>query len=823
MNKKAKLTTLAMTSTLLIFTLAGSAQASPHYNRYSGNDRFQTSTAIAQQEYQEQQVQNIVIASANSFPDALSASTLAAKLKASIILVGADTSDSQVGLDYIKNHMAPGGTVTIIGGAGVINPKVEQWLDNAGYHVNRMGGKDRFDTDSLIVNNLSVSHGTPVIIASGNDFPDALGVASLAASKGWPILLSGSNQLSETAQNFVSTDQPTNIYIVGGEGVLHDSVQTALQSAAPSAQIQRFGGQDRFETLSQILTKFYPNPTQIYLADGLDFADALSGSTLAAQNNAPILLIDPKSQQLPPSIKDYLITIRNTGSTPQVNVLGGTAGVPDWVVDKVNEILGSSTTTPVVTPPATMPMTVSNPTTAGVTVGLSSALNGLNTSNFTLLNSSGYPITITGVTTSDGGSTYTIDAPLSVGQTYTVTANYAGNTIGTAQSFTVPNGTSSETLTVSNPLTTGVTVGLSSALNGLNTSNFTLLNSSGYPITITGVTTSNGGETYTISAALSVGQTYTVTANYAGYTIGTAQSFIVPNGTITETFTVSNPTTAGVTVSLSSALNGLNTSNFTLLNSSGYPITITGVTTSDGGSTYTIDAPLSVGQTYTVTANYVGYTIGTAQSFTVPNGTTSETLTVSNPLTTGVTVQLSSALNGLATSNFNLLNSSGYTVPITGVTTSNGGETYTISAALSVGQTYTVMANYAGYTIGTAQSFTVPNGTITETFTVSNPTTAGVTVSLSSALNGLNASNFTLLDSLGNPVTITGVTTLNGGATYTISGALSVGQTYTVTINDAGYSFGTAQNITVPSVTPSETSDQGGNNYYRGHGGQFYW
>ena len=70
--------------------------------------------------------------------------------------------------------------------------------------------------------------------------------------------------------------------------------------------------------------------------------------------------------------------------------------------------------------------------------------------------------------------TYAINAALSVGQTYTVTANYAGYTIGTAQSFTIPSGTISEMLTVSNPLTTGVTVGLSSALNGLTTSNFTL-------------------------------------------------------------------------------------------------------------------------------------------------------------------------------------------------------------------------------------------------------------------------------------------------------------------------------------------------------------
>ena len=521
MKKKAELITIVMTSTLLTFTLAASAQARPLYHRFFGNNRFQTSTAIAQSEFSGEQPQNIVLASANSFPDALSASTLAAKLNASIILTGTDVNNSQTSLDYIENHLRAGGNVTIIGGDGVINQDVVQWLNKRGYHVKRMGGKDRFGTDSIIVNNLNVNPGTPVIIASGYDFPDALGVASLAASKGWPILLSGPSQLPQSALNFISKDQPTDIYIVGGQGVLHDSLQTELQSAAPNAQIQRYGGQNRFETLSQILYKFYPNPTQIYLANGLDFADALSGSTLAAQNNATILLIDPKSKQLPSAIQDYLVTIRNTGSNPQVNVLGGTASVPDWAVKEVNEIFGSSATSPGVTS-----FTVSNPLTTGFTVGLSSAVNGLTASNFSLVNSSGYSVPITAVTTADGGATYAVSASLSAGQTYTVTANYNSGTLGTAQSFTVPYTTASnESLTVSNPLTTGFTVGLSSAVNGLTASNFSLVNSSGSSVPITAVTTSDGGATYVIIASLSAGQTYTVTANYNGGTLGTPQSF----------------------------------------------------------------------------------------------------------------------------------------------------------------------------------------------------------------------------------------------------------------------------------------------------------
>lgn len=363
MKKNIRFATVITTIALLLFTVVGSVQAAPSHKRFAGEDRFQTSIAIAQQEFQGQQISNVIMASAYSFPDALAASTLATKLKAPILLVGSGMKDSQVSLDFIKNHMTPGGTVTIVGGSAVVPKKVEEWLLTAGYVVTRLGGNDRFATDDLIVKNLNVTTGASIVIASGYDFPDALGVASIAASKGWPILLSGPNQLPQTVKDFVSTDQPANIYIVGGKFVLHDSIQTELQSVAPNAQIQRFGGQDRFDTLSQILYKFFPNPTQIYLANGFDFADALSGSTLAAQNNAPILLIDPKTDQLPPAIRDYLIALHTTGVTPQVNVLGGSVGVPDWVVNRVNDLLGIGNTDTTTDPTTTTSSAITIPTT----------------------------------------------------------------------------------------------------------------------------------------------------------------------------------------------------------------------------------------------------------------------------------------------------------------------------------------------------------------------------------------------------------------------------------------------------------------------------
>ncbi|SPF49303.1 exported hypothetical protein [Candidatus Desulfosporosinus infrequens] len=95
---------------------------------------------------------------------------------------------------------------------------------------------------------------------------------------------------------------------------------------------------------------------------------------------------------------------------------------------------------------------------------------------------------------------------------------------------------------------------------------------------------------------------------------------------------------------------------------------------------------------------------------------------------------------------------------------------------------------------------TAPTSTNGETLTASHPTITGFTVVLSQALANLTASNFKLLDESGNPVTITGVTTPDSGATYMISAALSAGKTYTVTAYDTGYTFGAAQSVIVPAV-----------------------
>jgi Putative cell wall-binding domain len=541
----------------LIFSLSLLAQASPGKaspgksasHRFYGQDRFQTSTSIATELNDGQQIQNIVLASAYNFPDALSASTLAYQLKAPIILVSPGHKDSMASYNFVKDHLVPGGRVTIVGGIGIISHESEQWLLDKGFHVNRLGGKDLFATNALIVNQLNVPRGTPVIIASGMNFPDALGISSLSASKGWPILLSNPSNLTQSAQDFLSNDRPTDVYVVGGEGIIHRGVYNQILNLSPNSQIQRLGGYDRFETLALILNKFYPNPSQIYVANGFDFADALSGSTLAAVHNAPILLVNPQDNNLSKSIFEYLVMLTNNDVHPQVNVLGGEGAVPQRLVDKITGVLenGRDVTN------ISETLTVKSSSKTRLLIGVSPAIDNMTANNFKLLNSLGEPVAITDATALSGGASYVLNASLNSGQIYTLTAVKSGYTFGADQYVIIPTTTHSRTLTVSKSSTTGFSVTVDPALNGLSASDFILLDGS-TGVTINSVSTTNSGKTYQIAATLTAGHTYTLTAFKNDYYFGTVQSVIVPSPATVSSAVISDG--RHIILTMSNALNG---------------------------------------------------------------------------------------------------------------------------------------------------------------------------------------------------------------------------------------------------------------------------
>lgn len=302
---------LLVTSAILagFFIPNKTSAASPTINRLSGTNRYETNISIVKSGWSE--ASNIVIANGENYPDALCAAPLAKAKNAPIILTSKNglSSSALSELSRLKSKNA-----YIVGGTGVISDKVENQLQNLGISVIRFSGINRYETSVKIAEQIGTEKG--IVIASGENFPDALSIAPIAAQKGMPILLSSKTSLPSEVSSFLQNKTVPVSYVVGGVGVLSTDIKSSLKNPI------RLSGMNRYETNINIINQFEDSLdlSSIYIASSRNFPDALSGSVLASNSNAPILLIDNDIQEVS---SDYVKNI----NSKTINILGGTGGI----------------------------------------------------------------------------------------------------------------------------------------------------------------------------------------------------------------------------------------------------------------------------------------------------------------------------------------------------------------------------------------------------------------------------------------------------------------------------------------------------------------
>lgn len=276
--------------------------------RISGTDRYQTSVALSQEAFPKGSRYAILV-TGEDFPDALSAAPLAKKYNAPILLTPSKTLDPAIEAEINRLGV---NTIIIIGGSSAVSQDIEHSLIAEGISIQRIEGATRYATSLAIAKELgSLSE---FFLCTGENFPDALSVAAVAASKGLPILLTPTHGLPEGLLEYTETLNLTQIYVVGGSGVISNHVFRQLPKA------KRLAGSDRYETNLAILEEFSSclSSDMAYLATGSNYPDALSGSVLAAQMNSPILLVGTSGTH---QARSYLAS---KGLTDQkVKILGG--------------------------------------------------------------------------------------------------------------------------------------------------------------------------------------------------------------------------------------------------------------------------------------------------------------------------------------------------------------------------------------------------------------------------------------------------------------------------------------------------------------------
>lgn len=282
LNKKKPLLLIAI---LLLVLFPANTFAEITVERIAGNDRFETAVEISKKGWETSQT--VILTRSDDFPDALAGTPLAYFHDAPILL----TSPAKLAAatkDELQRLNAQ--TVIILGGVGAVSQAVEDELKQMGFNIQRIGGNNRYETAALIASELPPTD--TAIIANGENFPDALAIGPYAARNGYPILLIGTNSIPKATSEALEGISKT--IIVGGPAAISNSVEEQLGLHNPG----RIFGADRYETATAIVKELEIPTQKVYVATGLNFADALTGSALAAKENAPILLVRQSSVPL---------------------------------------------------------------------------------------------------------------------------------------------------------------------------------------------------------------------------------------------------------------------------------------------------------------------------------------------------------------------------------------------------------------------------------------------------------------------------------------------------------------------------------------------
>ena len=223
-----------------------------------------------------------------------------------------------------------------------------------GYTVNRIAGANRYDTAAAIATfqstlapvGITFVAGVPLrtaIVATGENFPDALSGGAPAFRGKHPILLTATASLPAATSGALTSLSVQRVILLGGTAAVSDAVATEIGALGTGIRVDRIAGANRGETaqlLANVLVattanggfNFYgaaasaaclgtgvTGPNIGIIVNGNGFADALAAGPHAGACGAPILLAGS------PSTATFLTV--NTAKVGVVRAIGGTAAV----------------------------------------------------------------------------------------------------------------------------------------------------------------------------------------------------------------------------------------------------------------------------------------------------------------------------------------------------------------------------------------------------------------------------------------------------------------------------------------------------------------
>ncbi|MBQ6541662.1 MAG: cell wall-binding repeat-containing protein [Lachnospiraceae bacterium] len=188
----------------------------------------------------------------------------------------------------------------------------------------RAYGKTRYQTSLVIAEEykktLGVEQFESIVLATGENFPDALTGSYLAIAKNAPIILVNTKKAASIKEvsDYVKKNlkKDGTVYILGGDAAVSKDMEAALGNLT----VKRISGSDRYTTNLEILKEVgFKAGEELLITTGANYPDSLSASS----TGKAIMIV---SEALKQTQKDFLAGF---GGDIKITILGGDNAVSE--------------------------------------------------------------------------------------------------------------------------------------------------------------------------------------------------------------------------------------------------------------------------------------------------------------------------------------------------------------------------------------------------------------------------------------------------------------------------------------------------------------
>lgn len=181
-------------------------------SRIAGENRYDTCQKI----FNHAKKKSLILASGEKFPDALATSSILDQAGLLLTKSGQLPSEVQAAIEALNHD-----SFLIVGGENSVQEGLASAIANQFQYAShtRISGNNRYETSAKIGDRLVSS---TVILASGENFPDALAASTLAQKIEAPILLVSKDKIDQSVIDYFKNHNIKKVLVVGGQLSISD-------------------------------------------------------------------------------------------------------------------------------------------------------------------------------------------------------------------------------------------------------------------------------------------------------------------------------------------------------------------------------------------------------------------------------------------------------------------------------------------------------------------------------------------------------------------------------------------------------------------------